>query len=88
MSRILTVSCRIWQPPSPMCYSELAARVVALRGEAYWAGLLGLLARPRAPQCFKRECEKTFIPSFWMHVQESQHHGNGLTGDPSARGAL
>jgi hypothetical protein len=36
----------------------------ALRGAAsLWAGLLGLLARPRTPQRFKRECEKAFMQS-------------------------
>jgi hypothetical protein len=37
----------------------------ALRSSTFglWAGLLGLLARPRTPQRFKRECEKAFMQS-------------------------
>jgi hypothetical protein len=45
--------------------SSPVRRNEALRSSTFslWAGLLGLLARPRTPQRFKRECEKAFTQS-------------------------
>jgi hypothetical protein len=51
------------RPLKGRCHRLVRTNEALRSSSSLWTGLLGLLARPRTPQRFKRECEKAFMQS-------------------------